>query len=190
MAKKTDDGSLQSTKQMLDELDALMDRMLSLPVTEAEEAPPLPEKPAVLSAKLTLLEAPVQPPPLPPALDVPRPNPPVNPPHFATQNARSESAIPVVEPPPQPPVLTNDVTPPSVMPQIEPLLAETQSAPASLGFSPLVWINECFDRVVGAFPGIGTLLRSPSGRGALGFLGIVLSAAAFGWLLKDLLGWN
>jgi hypothetical protein len=187
MAKKSDDGSLQTTKQMLDELDALMDRMLSLPVTDGDEAPPLPEKPAVLSAKLTLLEAPVQPPPLSPALEAAPPIPPLNPPHFAAQLARSESTT--VESP-QPPVLTNDVTPPSVLPKIEPLLAETETPPASLGFSPLIWLNECFDNVVSVLPGVGMLLRSSGGRGALGFLGIVLSAAAFGWLLKDLLGWN
>jgi len=189
MSKKTDDGTLQTTKQMLDELDALMDRMLSLPVSDGEEMPPANEKPAVLSAKLTLLEAPVQPtfphasppPQMARENEVAPPNPPVNPPHF-------------IPPPPSPPTLTNEVTPPSVKPQLEPLLADTgaDAAPASprLSLLPFLWINERFDGVVNVLPGLGTLLRTSSGRGILGFLGIVLSAAALGWLLKDLLGWN
>jgi hypothetical protein len=108
----------------------------------------------------------------------------INPPHFAPMPA------PAVMPTP----LSNEVIPPSVMPKLEPLLAEESSAQAPLGtqfgYLPLVWVNESFDRAVGTLPGVGGLLRSQGGRGMLGFFGIVLSAAAFGWLLKDLLGWN
>lgn len=183
--KKTDDGSQQTTKQMLDELDALMDRMLSLPVSDVEEPPPPPEKPAVLSAKLTLLEAPPAPPiamqPAVPMIEKPIVQLPVNPPHFT---------LPV----PQPAPLTNDVTPPTVMPQVETLLkadAEEQVPLTSqLGYLPLRWINDRFDNAISGVPLLGKMLRTQNGRGLLGFLGIVLSAAAFGWLLKDLLGWN
>ena len=186
MTKKTDDGTLQTTKQMLDELDALMDRMLSLPVSDADDEPPLPEKPAVLSAKLTLLESPpapsmVAPTPIQQMPQLLHTNPPVNPPHFTP-------------PPVQPTPLTNDVVPPSVMPQVETLLKSDSDEPAplgtQLGYLPLWWINDRFDNAVNSFPVVSTLLRSQNGRGLLGFLGIVLSAAAFGWLLKDLLGWN
>src|SRR5262245_37369968 len=112
--KKTDDGSLQTTKQMLDELDALMDRMLSLPVSDVEDEPPLPEKPAVLSAKLTLLESPparpmMAPVPMPSLPELLHANPPVNPPHFTP-------------PPVQPTPLTNEALPPSAMPQVVKLL--------------------------------------------------------------------
>lgn len=53
-------SSVQSTRQMLEELDALMERMLHLPVADAETpsggigAPPAP--PATISAKLTVIE--------------------------------------------------------------------------------------------------------------------------------------
>jgi hypothetical protein len=178
MSKKIDDGSLQTTKQMLDELDALMDRMLSLPVNDVEESPPH-EKPAVLSAKLTLLESPPTPtfaaaltPPV-----VETPPLPVNPPHFTPPMS-------------QPTLLTNEITPPSVMPQLEPLISDTAVEAPATSFSPLWWLNERFDAAVGWLPGIGTLLKSSNGRGFLGFLGFILSAAAFGWLLKDWLGWN
>src|SRR5438067_3671383 len=65
--KMPNDTSLQTTKQMLDELDALMEQMLSLPVNDLEGAAafpreivktPTPMLPPALSAKLTLLEAP------------------------------------------------------------------------------------------------------------------------------------
>ena len=36
--KTPNDASLQSTKQMLDELDALMEKMLTLPVSDLDEA--------------------------------------------------------------------------------------------------------------------------------------------------------
>ena len=49
------------TKHQLDELDALMERMLSLPVNDLDEAPSLPKesvKGPTLAASLTLLEPP------------------------------------------------------------------------------------------------------------------------------------
>lgn len=57
--KSPKDTSLQSTKQMLDELDALMEKMLSLPVNDLDEAPAGPvdtSKGPTLAASLTLLE--------------------------------------------------------------------------------------------------------------------------------------
>jgi hypothetical protein len=63
---------LQSTRQMLDDLDALMERMLSLPVGDNEELPPLPRdilKTPALSASLTLLDEPEPPHESSPLLD-------------------------------------------------------------------------------------------------------------------------
>jgi hypothetical protein len=57
---------LQSTRQMLDELDALMDRMLAIPVNDVDDsAPAVPAAPAVVrmptvSATLTVLEEPLE----------------------------------------------------------------------------------------------------------------------------------
>ena len=81
MSMKTTNGtSLQTTRQMLDELDALMEKMLLLPVNDPDEAVPFPEaivKPA-LSATLTLLQAPA------PVNVAPASHPALNPPHFVT----------------------------------------------------------------------------------------------------------
>jgi hypothetical protein len=57
------------TRQMLDELDALMERMLTLPVNEPEEErtkEKRPERPA-MAATLTMVETPPPPPSAPPA---------------------------------------------------------------------------------------------------------------------------
>ena len=92
--------ALNATRQMLDELDALMERMLALPVNDAEEpASALMEPPAALTksrplaATLTLLQVPVddalasfQPPSAPtsglPGLDLPHAG--LNPSHLPT----------------------------------------------------------------------------------------------------------
>ena len=60
-SSKTKPGSpLQSTRQMLDELDALMERMLALPVGDAEDLPPLPRDLPALPPQVTAtLTAPV-----------------------------------------------------------------------------------------------------------------------------------
>ena len=56
-SSKTKAGSpLQSTRQMLDELDSLMERMLALPVGDVDDLPPLPRdvpNPPALTAVLT-----------------------------------------------------------------------------------------------------------------------------------------
>src|SRR5260370_15819216 len=49
-----------STRQMLDELDALMERMLALPVNDLEDGPPVLSSPP-LSGKVTVVEAPPAP---------------------------------------------------------------------------------------------------------------------------------
>jgi hypothetical protein len=60
-----DPPPLHATRQMLDELDALMERMLALPINEGDEPATAPPEPAIapprsrpLSASLTLLQVP------------------------------------------------------------------------------------------------------------------------------------
>ena len=140
--KLPNDSSLQTTKQMLDELDALMEKMLSLPVNDLEDTPPLPLPREVvqapsLSATLTLLA-----PPPPQSYKVPEPmlpHPVVNPPHIAlpaTSPAEPEpmedlaTTLSAHEPAPYPEPLTNEFMPPSALAKVEPLLAEIP-APAT-----------------------------------------------------------
>jgi hypothetical protein len=210
MAKKND-GTMQSTKQMLDELDALMEKMLSLPVNEPEEAPSFPQEPVkppkltpTLSATLTLLQAPA---PLPVSAPPPPPPPEVttipesltshsviNPPHLGLPPNLVGFAPPSHDATPQPAPLTNEVTPPSVLPKLEPLLTDIPEPEAPLatqwGYLPLVWLNLLFDHATMPLGPIGTLLRSQVGRALLGLAGIALMLAAAAWFVKDWLGWN
>ena len=52
-----------------------------------------------------------------------------------------------------------------------------------------MWLNQMFDRLALGLPA-GGWLRSQGGRMLLGAAGIVMTATAVGWLLKDWLGWN
>lgn len=174
------DSSLQSTKQMLDELDALMERMLTLPVNDVETAPPFPKevvKAPALSATLTLLDPPQ-------ASSMPLEHPPLNPPHMAFSVATTELPPLPAEPAP----LTNEVEPPSVMPSFEPLLAQIPEPDseglASRGYGPMLWINQTFDAVT------NNSLAGQGGRTLLGLSGVAMMAIAVGWFLKDWLGWN
>jgi hypothetical protein len=195
--KTTNDATVQSTKQMLDELDALMAKMLSLPVNDPDEAPPFPQEVVkaptltpTLSATLTLLEPPARTAPTTENyLSEPEPSshPAVNPPHIVLPPEVREAA-------PQPEPLTNDVIPPSVMPDLKPLLEQIpESATARTtqwGYMPLLWINQGFDRSTTMLGGAGDWLRSQAGRMLLGVSGIAMMVIAVAWFLKDWLGWN
>jgi hypothetical protein len=161
VASNPDKASPHTTRQMLDDLDALMERMLSVPVADAEPAAAPPASPK-LSATLTLLE-----PPAPKPIPVRRPlETPVKletpavapPPAFPKQTPPAPTAhdmgqsLPVVarkdfnEEPGRVPTsearqdaasvavlepITNDVLPPSMLPRITQLLAEVPDAKPS-----------------------------------------------------------
>jgi hypothetical protein len=200
MAKKpVNDSSLQSTRQMLDELDALMERMLTLPVNEPEQpgaAPQQPAKNAALSATVTLLEPHALARPLPEG-DVPAP---FNPPHrpVPVAPAPMPEPEPVLQasprPVPEPEMLTNEVVPASLLPELESLLAAmpkpTPEPTTRLIYLPLVAINLLFDVTTWTLGGGGAWLRTDGGRLVLGFSGVALLIASAGWLLKDWMGWN
>jgi hypothetical protein len=191
MSKKTtNDTTLQTTKQMLDELDVLMEKMLSLPTNDPDDAPPFPQEvikpPAwtpTLSATLTLLE-----PPAPEALTAPptassylstpeplSPHPAVNPPHFASDPALPGSVPIGYQPAPQPEPLANQVATPVTTLWI---------------YLPLLWINQAFDGSTTILGPAGVLLRSQVFRALLGLSGVAFIVIAVVWFLKDWLGWN
>ncbi len=55
---------------------------------------------------------------------------------------------------------------------------------------PLAWINGAFDFVTAWLGPVGRWLRGPAGRGLLGWVGLLLLAAALAWLAWDGLGWT
>jgi hypothetical protein len=104
-----DPPALNATRQMLDELDALMERMLAVPIAESPEAAP-PQTAATqpssrpMAATLTLLQAPVDEPSAPyrppsgPAPATPAFDPAhaaTNPSHLPPRGAINSSAAPV-----------------------------------------------------------------------------------------------
>jgi hypothetical protein len=210
MSKKTsDDATLQMTKQMLDELDALMEKMLALPVKDPEEAGRLPEEvieppkmAPTLAATLTLLDSPA------PAsesettrddshVSAPGPapaHPPLNAPHFAPVSGMPQHAPTVREPAPQPEPLTNQVIPPSTHRDLQSLLEKIPEPETPIAtfwvYRPLLWINQGFDQATTILGPVGALLRSQAFRALLGLSGIALMAGAIVWLLKDALGWK
>lgn len=196
-ATRTTDGApLRSTRQLLDELDALMDQMLALPVVDDLHEPAAP-KPAVvpaLSATLTLIddvppatveivsqtvraEIPIKRIGLPrPARKTPEPPPPA-----------VEAVETVVEVPPEA-LLVDDVL----------LAVPTFSRPAPRPLPPsnaswwyrtsLGW-ERAYRRITRWFGPLGWLMRTFLGRMTLGLAGLASLVIALGWLAKDLLQW-
>jgi hypothetical protein len=193
-------ASLQSTRQMLDELDALMERMLALPVNDLEDAvaPPrdIVHMPTV-SATLTVLESPVE------AEEAPAPKEPPAPPREKFPSYITDlGAAPKTDLPELSPFDANaipeEVIPPSIMtlpatralppPPVTPLRLPRRSL-ASLCLQPLLWFNRGFDRGATLLGWPGQWLRGPRGRNFLGLTGVALLVAAGLWLVKDWLGW-
>jgi hypothetical protein len=194
-------ASPRSTRQLLGELDALMDQMLSLPVEEGAASPsprvdpphsvPAPLHP--LAVTMTLLEAPE------PTVDEPIATPSIELPESDESASEDESfwvqeADLVPDPPPRP------------TPTGRTALVPVRSQPLALGPPPPIarlpyrqkrrsyaWALR-LDRFLAhrtfGFGFVGRLLRSDIGRTVLGILGILMLLIAIGWLAKDLLHWT
>ncbi|MCS6866745.1 MAG: hypothetical protein RMJ56_09115 [Gemmataceae bacterium] len=147
------------TRQQLDELDALLQRMLSLPLTPAESSSP-PASSAFAA------------PPLPPGVTAQgRIDTAVNPPapQLSLLEAPSSGSIKIEEPPPLPPL-----TPPPA-PVKKPVAAPTPAAPVSPATLPASQANASASAEalpvssasVTPRPSVPENSLTPSGRGAL-----------------------
>jgi hypothetical protein len=216
LAKEID--TLQSTRQMLDELDALMDRMLAIPVNDVDDPAPRPGdivRMPTVSATLTVLEAPLED-EEDPAKDE-RPAQEARPllqesfPSYSTETVDT-AAEPAREPlllqphhleappkAPEPEPIPEDTIPPAItalpVPAVEStpivtLVRPRQRSLVSRGTTPVLWLNQTFDKGTTFLGERGQWLRSPSGRRVLGLAGVTLLAAAALWLVIDWLGWT
>jgi hypothetical protein len=194
-SRGTDTAPLQSTKRLLDELDALMDKMLALPVGERDEAlaePDFPRLPKV-SATLTVLEQAPEAAQPDPSLVLPAPT--LVP--MSRLDAPADFAAPhqdfSAEAESRPQDVPADAIPPSLLhvkvPDIEPL-AIGRRALGTIIRQPLLWINGLFDLATYFLGPLGRLLRTPRGRNVLGLCGVGLIVLAVGWLLRDWLSWT
>jgi hypothetical protein len=206
------------TRQLLDELDALMQRMLSLPVNQLEdelrttavaEAPdlPAPETEDSSPAPAALREAPEEREPLPapalltlpaipeeaqvpeqagpnsqdPALTDWEPSIPASPEVLAAIGLRP----PAEEEPAAPPVRGGGLPTAPAAPDDADV-----GPPPALWMRPLVGINRLFDRGTVWLGRPGQWLRSPGGRGLLGWIGLGLLAGTLAWVLTGGFDWT
>lgn len=216
MAGKTQESSLNSTKQLLDELDALMEKMLSLPVS-TQEAASLPEAPPDfprMSATLTVLESSVETEEskTEPAPSYEVPSSPrrdeasaVAAPHadFKTRTrTRAQQEEALASPARTPGVrvdsaleseLPLDAVPPSLLhvqiPEVEILPAPPRPL-RNLLILPLLWINGIFDVATFFLGPFGRWLRTAQGRSFLAATGIGLILLAIGWVIRDWMSWT
>jgi hypothetical protein len=193
----------QPTRQQLDDLDALLQRMLALPVNPAEEAaPPAPAAP--VEERLA-----------PPAgnMILSDPLPFVPPPRKDEGGRRKDepkstasgsslllhpSSFPPAAPLPLP--LLNPVPPAErrapVLPPPDRPLSPRQALIASrppevfILLRPVLGLNRAFDRLALGLGWPGRWLRRPAGRTVLGLIGLLLLAAAGALVLLDRCGWT
>jgi hypothetical protein len=180
------------TRQQLDELDALLQRMLAVPLTDTP-LPPLPP-PAARAAALA------DPPPLPPSwrTDPPLPASGASIPHLALVDPPSSPTL-KFEPPPAPkpapapvpkPVPAAAAPAPKPAPAPLPLplplppapkpaaaIAPAPDAPpVPYALLPLVAVNAVFDAACGAFGPLGRVFRSGFFKHLYGLAGLGLIA--------------
>jgi hypothetical protein len=166
------------TRQQLDDLDALLQRMLALPVNPSDEPPEPPPDPEPLSpppGNVIIDDSPptrpVVPPPRFPAPAVALPLPLLNPVPPAERR-------PPVLPPPDRPVSPRQA------------LIASRPPPEPLLLRPVLGINRLFDAVALGLGAPGRWLRRPAGRTLLGLIGLALLAAAVAFVLLDQIGWT
>lgn len=205
---------LQPTRQQLDELEALMQRMLALPVNQLDAGAddelslptlaPIDMPPAWDTAESALLPAEGARPsrePIGPVKngDASRPtvpvlkneSPPVPPP---ISLVRDDPVLAAFEEPEEghgenlTPVAANVAIVRRSAAADRPwsLPARARSAP----LRPLLWTNRVFDRTIGAIGAPGRWLRSPRGRAWIGWTGLALLAAAATWAFLEWMGWT
>jgi hypothetical protein len=180
-------GLPSPTRQQLDELDALLQRMLALPVNPLDEPNPTADPAATPASTVSQ-----------PAAEVSSTG--------STSTAAAEgfsvrtlSLIQLGSSQPESPASGNGtvssptarvaVAEPGVAPVSSPAPAERERVPTPLWLRPLVWGNRIFDRCAGLLGAPGRWLRRPWGRTLLGLTGLLLLAAALGWMVLDWMGW-
>jgi hypothetical protein len=170
------------TRQQLDELDALMERMLALPVNQPELSGPMPKLPArpVKALSLPIVQATVA---VPERVSdqgsgvgdqgVLSTQYSVLSTHYSGSGVRVESLTPDSRP------LTPDPWP------------LTHAGPAvPFWLRPAVWCNRVYDSGTALLGPAGRCLRGTKARTVLGLSGIALITAALLWAAVDTWGWT
>jgi hypothetical protein len=193
-----------STRQLLDELDALMQRMLALPVEQEDDAAPAPER-----TKTPVADGPAEKSAAPEAAELPAPQtvalavsplPPPSggegppPPSSKGEGERAPAPPPRQDGPELPAgphgltplgseVFATLTTPTPFRPRPTAPRPVTRRAASANGvlFWPVRGLNYAFDRVTHRLGAPGRWLRGRRGRAVLGWVGIALLMGALGW---------
>lgn len=188
-------SSAHSTRQQLDDLDALLQRMLELPVQPPEESEPVSTENRGSPASPVLRPEPQAPrEPRSVAAEPHRPvtagprlrerataRKPVEPPRRIGANQTPNSASPATADSPARP--GRAVTP-------TPIRLHDSGPPLPGVLAPVVWMNTAFDEVMGKLGSAGGWARQPGGRQVLGWTGLLLLGSAVALLLFDRFGWT
>lgn len=157
-------ASADATRRQLDELDALLQRMLALPVAPPDDDPILSEEPPDNSLAV---------------VDPPAPTPPP-----LTVRVVATPLATVLEPPGTPTTLTLSPTATEVESPELPLPRRRRVWPR-----PLLWSNRVFDQCTDPLGAAGRWLRGRTGRTVLGVIGLLFLAAAVAIVAMDWAGW-
>jgi hypothetical protein len=209
---RTQDASpLEHTRKMLDELDALMERMMALPVNSLDNPPPEASfSGPTVSATMTLLDSSS----LEPAnIDAPKLQ--ASNKDAATGDSTREQDLESAlfqmlpegefrKPPladaldspdcaPELGLLPDELMPASLLAMSSPPVEARPMPEWSFGticLQPLYLVNRSFDRFTMLFDPLGKWFRHSVGRNVLGITGLVFIGLAIAWLIKDWLGWG
>jgi len=176
-------ATVQSTRQLLDELDELMERMLALPIEDADQPPPAQP----VAATLTLLESPTD------AAAAADATAPASGPDVVADGTLPQYLIAIDEPAAAASAAELPATITSAgVPEATPLLPLPQRLQPrpSLSYQFLLWINGGYDRGTFWLGRRGNWLRGRAFRWVLGFFGLALLAAAAAWVVWDWFGWQ
>jgi hypothetical protein len=171
------------TRQQLDELEALMQRMLALPVNTPDGEPHSRAPEAMAKPATPALPAVVEP-------------------EAAAAVARAEIARLLLPPPPPEDEPLPAAAPSREAPEdssvMEPLPRSDEhfrtttvrrSRQVGWWLRPLLWSNRTFDRCTVHLGKRGRWLRGPRGRAWLGWTGLFFLVTAVAWSVIDWMGW-
>jgi hypothetical protein len=190
--------------EQLDELEALMQRMLALPVnqlegeagtvadTSTDPTPPLARSrdlgratPGPTPTGPGLRQAPEEAVRLP-NNNVPAPALPPGTVRSRTDNADGQAGGPQALPPAR---RTSETFSNPWSTDAERQASQRPEELAGFRFRPLMWVNQAFDRCTSRLGPLGPGVRGPRGRAVIGWAGLLLLAAALTWAVLDWTGW-
>jgi hypothetical protein len=181
-----------ATRQQLDELDLLMQRMLALPVDSPEEPAPLSEPPDAAAADSTTAPSDQR------ASTSAVPDTPSaafetsTPPQSRATDRNKQPAPGGRHRTHTLPLSAGFAASTPRTPAQSPLPVSLPASPRRLAWPlhPLLWINLVFDWSTGWLGPLSGWLREPGGRALIGWGGLLLLAAALAWLAWDGIGWT